>query len=93
MTKPCAREWPPEGSLCETILEMGDEVLGRNHHTQEWDSKAVQDATMVKGHHQGKKENNTDTEPSEGLTEETIASKAPDEQVDRQWNEHLKKGW
>ena len=28
-----------------------------------------------------------------GLTEETIASKAPNEQVDRQWNERLKEGW
>jgi hypothetical protein len=47
----------------------------------------------VKGHHQDKKENNTDTEPLEGLTEEMIASKAPDEQVNRQWNECLKEGW
>ena len=48
---------------------------------------------MVKGHHQDKKENNTNTEPLEGLTEETIASKAPNEQVNRQWNECLKEGW
>ena len=48
---------------------------------------------MVKGHHQDKKENNTDARPLKGLTEETIASKAPDEQVDRQWNERLKEGW
>ena len=47
----------------------------------------------MKGHHQDKKENNTDTEPLEGLTEGTIASKAPDKQVDRQWNERLKGGW
>ena len=93
MTKPCAREWPPEKSPCETILEVDDEALGSNHHIQEWDSKAIQDATTVKGHHQDKKENNTDTEPLEGLTEGTIASKTPDEQVDRQWNECLKGGW
>ena len=92
MTKPHAKEWPPEKSPCETILEMNDEVLGRNHRTQEWDSKAIQDATMVKRHHQDKQENNTDIEPLEGLTEETIANKAPDEQVDRQWNECLKGG-
>ena len=91
ITKPHAREWPPEKSPCETILETDDEILGSNHHTQEWDSKTVQDTTMVKGHHQDKKENNTDTEPLEGLTEETIASKAPDEQVNRQWNESLRK--
>ena len=47
----------------------------------------------MKGHHQDKKENNTDTEPLEGLTEGTIASKAPNEHVDRQWNECLKGGW
>ena len=41
MTKPRAREWPPEGSPCEMILETGDEVLGRNHRTPEWDLKAV----------------------------------------------------
>ena len=41
MTKPRAREWPLEGSPCKTILEMDDEVLGRNHRTQEWDSEAV----------------------------------------------------
>ena len=93
MTKPCAREWPLEGSPHKTTLETGDEVLERNHHTQEWDSKAVQDATMVKGDHQDKEEDNTNTEPSKGLIEETIASKAPDEQVDRQWKERLKEGW
>ena len=93
MTKPRAREWPPEGSLCETALETGDEVLGRNHHTREWDSKAAQDITTVKGDHQDKEENNTDIEPSEELTKETIARKAPNEQVDRQWNERLKEGW
>jgi hypothetical protein len=47
----------------------------------------------VKGDHQDKEENNTNTEPSEGLTEETIANKAPDKQVDRQWNDCLKEGW
>ena len=91
MIKPHAREWPPEMSPHETILEMGDEALGSNHRIQEWDSKAVQDTTTVKGHHQDKKKNNT--EPLEGLTEETIASKAPDKQVDKQWNECLKEGW
>ena len=93
MTKPHTREWPPERSPCETILETDDETLGSNHRTQEWDSKAIEDATMVEGHHQDKKENNTDTKPLEGLTEETIASKAPNEQVNRQWNERLKEGW
>ena len=93
MTKPRARESPPEGSPCETILETGDEVLGRNHHTQEWDSKAVRDATTVKRDHQDKEEDNTNTEPSEGLIEETIADEAPDKQVDRQWNECLRVGW
>ena len=93
MTKPHTREWPPEGSPHETTLEMGDEVLGRNHRTQEWDSKAAQDITTVKGDHQDKEENNTDIEPSEELTKETIASKAPDEQVDRQSNECLKEDW
>ena len=29
----------------------------------------------------------------EGLTKETIASKASNEQVDKQWNERLKEGW
>ena len=81
MTKPCAREWPPKGSPRETTLETGDEALGRNHHTQEWDSKAVRDVTMVKGDHQDKEENNTDIKPSEELTKETIASKAPNEHV------------
>ena len=47
----------------------------------------------MKGYHQDKEENNTNTEPSEGLTEETIANEAPDKQVDRQWNECLKEGW
>ena len=93
MTKPHTREWPPERSSCETILETDDEVLGRNHRTQEWDSKAVQDTTTVKEHHQDKKENDTDTEPLQGLAEETIADEAPDKQVDRQWNKCLKEGW
>jgi hypothetical protein len=93
MTKPRARGWPPERSPHETVPEMDDEALGSNYRIQEWGSKATQDATMVKGHHQDKKENNTDTEPLEGLTEGTIASKAPDKQVNRQWNEHLKEGW
>ena len=93
ITKPCTREWPPERSLHKAIPKMDDEALGSNHRTQEWDSKAVQDTTTVKEHHQDKEENDTDTEPLEGLTEETIASKAPNEQVDRQWNEHLKEGW
>ena len=51
MTKPRAKEWPPEKSPCKTILEMDDETLESNHHTQEWDSKAIHDATTVKGHH------------------------------------------
>jgi hypothetical protein len=93
MTKPHAREWPPEGSPHKTTLETGDKALGRNHRTQEWDSKAARDVTTVKGDHQDKEENNTDIEPSEELTKETIASKAPDEQVDRQWNECLKEDW
>jgi ribosomal protein L5 len=93
MTKPRAREWPLEKSLCETILEMNDEAPGSHHHTQEWDSKAVQDAIMVKEHHQDKKENNTNIEPLEGLTKETIGDKALDKQVDRQWDEHLREGW
>ena len=93
MTKPRAREWPPERSPHETIPEIDDEALGSNHRIQEWDSKATQDATTVKGHHQDKKENKTDTEPLEGLTEGTIASKAHDKQVDKQWNKHLKEGW
>ena len=93
MTKPRAREWPPERSPCETVPEMDDEALGSNHRIQEWGSKTTQDATTVKGHHQDKKENNTDTEPLEGLTQGMIASKAPNEQVDRQWNERLKESW
>jgi hypothetical protein len=93
MTKPRAREWPPERSPCETILETDDEIQGSNHCTQEWDSKTVQDTTMVKGHHQDKKENNIDTKPLEGLTEGTITDKAPDKQVDRQWNKCLKESW
>jgi hypothetical protein len=93
MTKPRAREWPPEGSPCETTLEMDNEALGSNHRIQEWGSKATQDTTTVEGHHQDKKENNTDTEPLEELTEGTIASKTPDKQVDRQWNGCLKGGW
>ena len=47
----------------------------------------------MKGHHQDRRDNNTNTKPLEGLTEETIASKAPNEQVNRQWNECLKEGW
>ena len=47
----------------------------------------------MKGDHQDKKGNNIDTKPLEGLTEGTISSKAPGEQVDRQWNERLKEGW
>ena len=82
MTKPHTREWPLERSPHETITSIDDE--GRNHHTQEWNSETVQDVTTVKGDHQDKEENNTNTEPSEGLTEETIADKAPDKQVDRQ---------
>ena len=93
MTKPRAREWPLERSPCETILETDDEVLGNNHRTQEWDSKAVQDTTTVKGHHQDKKENNTDTEPLEGLTKGTIANEAPNRQANRQWNDCLKESW
>ena len=93
MTKLHTREWPPERSPCETILETDDEALESNHRTQVWDSKAIQDATTVKGHHQDKKENNIDTEPSEGLTEETIADEAPDKQVNRQWNKCLKEDW
>ena len=93
MTKLCAKEWPLEKSPCKTIFEMDDETLGSNHHTQEWDSTAIQDATTVKGHHRDKKGNNTDTKPLEGLTKETITSKAPDEQVNRQWNECPKEGW
>ena len=93
MIKSHAREWPPERSPHETIPEIDGEALGSNHCIQEWGSKATQDATTVKGHHQDKKENNTDTKPLEGLTEGTISSKAPDEQVDRQWNERLKGGW
>ena len=41
ITKPCTREWPLERSLCETILETDDKVLGSSHRTQEWDSRAV----------------------------------------------------
>jgi hypothetical protein len=47
----------------------------------------------VKGYHQDKKENNTNTEPLEELAEGTIADEAPDKQVDRQWNKHLKESW
>jgi hypothetical protein len=93
MTKPRAKEWPPEGSSCETILETDDEILGSNHQTQEWDAKTMQDTTTVKGHHQDKKENDTDTKSLEGLTKGTIADEAPDEQVNRQWNDCLKEGW
>ena len=93
MTKPHAREWPLERSPCETIPEMDDEALESNHRIPEWDSKAIQDATMVKGHHQDKKENKIDTEPLEGLTEETITDEAPDKQVNRQWNKCLKESW
>ena len=93
MTKPHTREWPLERSPCETILKMDDEELGHNHHTQEWDSRVMKDNTMIKGHHQDRKDNNTNTEPLEGLTEETIPNEAPNEQVGRQWNEHLKEDW
>ena len=93
MTKPRTREWPPEECPCETILETNDKVLERNHRTQEWDLETVQDTVTVKGHHQVKKESDTDTESLKGLTEEIIATKAPDEQVDGQWNECLKEGW
>ena len=41
ITKPRAREWPPERSPSETILRMDDEGLGNSHCTQEWDLKAV----------------------------------------------------
>jgi hypothetical protein len=47
----------------------------------------------VKGDHQDKKKDNTNTEPSEELIEETIADEAPGKQVDRQWNKCLKEGW
>ena len=47
----------------------------------------------MKGHHQDKRENNTDTEPLEGLTEGTIADEASNKQVNRQWNKCLKEGW
>ena len=63
---------------------MDDETSGSNHCTQEWDSKTVQDTTTVKEHHQDKRENNTNIEPLEGLTEEIIADETLDEQVDRQ---------
>ena len=33
MTKPHAREWPPERSPCKTIPEMDDEALESNHRT------------------------------------------------------------
>ena len=81
-----------EKSPCETILGM-DEGLGCNHHTQEWNSETVQDVTTVKGYHQDKKENNTNTEPLEELAEGTIADEAPDKQVDRQWNKQWKESW
>ena len=93
VTKPHTREWPLERSPHEMITRIDNEGLGHNHCTQEWDSKAVQDITMVKGHHQDRKENNTDTEPLEELTEGTIANEAPDKQVDRQWSECLKESW
>jgi hypothetical protein len=93
MTKPCTREWPLERSPCEKILGMDDEALGCDHRTQEWNSETVQDVTMVKGYHQDKKENNTNIKPLEGLTEGTIANEAPDEQVNRQWDQRLKEGW
>ena len=93
MTKPRTRGWPLERSPHETVPEMDDEALGSNHRIQEWGSRATPDATMVKGHHQDKKENNTDTEPLEGRTEGTIASKAPNKQVDRQRNGRLRGGW
>jgi hypothetical protein len=93
ITKPHAREWPLKRSPHETITRIDDEGLGHNHRTQEWNSETVQDVTTVKGYHQDKKENNTNTEPLEGLAEETIVNKAPDEQVDRQWDECLKEGW
>ena len=47
----------------------------------------------MKGDHQDKEEDNTNTESSEGLIEETITNEAPDKQVDRQWNECLREGW
>ena len=47
----------------------------------------------MKGHHQDRRDNNTNTKPLEGLTEETIADEAPNKQVSRQWNECLKENW
>ena len=76
MTEPHTREWPLKRSPHETITRIDDE--GLNRRTQEWNSEAIQNATTVKGHHQDKKENNTDTEPLEGLTEGTIADEASD---------------
>ena len=61
VTKPRAREWPLEKSPHETIIQRcNDYVLvlhhqEHNHHTQEWDSKAVQDLTTVKEYHQYRK--------------------------------------
>ena len=93
ITKPRTGEQPLEKSPHETITRIDNEELGHNHHTQEWDSRVMKDNTMIKGHHQDRKDNNTNTEPLEGLTEETIADEAPDKQVDRQWDGHLKEGW
>ena len=46
-----------------------------------------------KGYYQDKKGNNANIKPLEGLTEETIADEALDEEVNRQWDECLKEGW
>jgi hypothetical protein len=93
MIKPHARGWPPKRSPYEAILGVDDETLGSKHCTQEWDLKTIQDTTTVKEHDQDKRENNINIEPLEGLTEETIVDEALDEQVDRQWDERLRKGW
>ena len=92
MTKPHAREWPLKKSPCKTIPEMNDEGLGHNHHTQEWDSEVVQNDTTIGENHQGRKDNSTNIEPLERLTERTIADKTPNKQVSRQWNKCLKEG-
>ena len=49
MTKPHAGEQPLEGSLHKMITRINDEELGHNHHTREWGSKVVQDATTMGG--------------------------------------------
>ena len=53
----------------------------------------MQDDTMIKGHHQERKDNSTNIEPLERLAKKTITDKTPDKQVSRQWNECLKEGW